>query len=75
MNATEQPIRGMYCPCCGARTQGRQWHNQDTGFGLCPKCAEWIPHHRPFDCDPITPEEFERTYGVKGVHFSIIEEN
>ena len=61
-------IRRMTCTCCGASTAGRQWHNMDTGFGLCP------------DCEPLCRrgegENFERTYGVKGVNWgqNLVEE-
>lgn len=28
----------LICACCGKYTKGRQWWNQDTGYGLCPDC-------------------------------------
>lgn len=35
-------MKTLQCSCCGARTKGKQHWNQDTGYGLCPKCAAWI---------------------------------
>ena len=62
--------RQLTCCCCGESAgRWKQWHNRDTGYGLCKRCAEWIKQHRPFGHEPITPEEFERTYGVEGVNW------
>ena len=35
--------RWLRCACCGDDA-GKfiQWHNQDDGFGLCARCADWI---------------------------------
>ncbi len=33
------PPRNLSCSVCGARTRGRQWHNRDTGYGVCTACA------------------------------------
>jgi len=51
------------CACCGRVTSGRQWWNQDKGFGLCLACAKWIEsrHGRNY---------VERNYGKFGVHHS-----
>jgi len=57
-----KPVRFMLCCCCGGRIEGRQFHNQDTGFGLGDCCVELVK--------PRT-DEFERTYGVPGVHFQL----
>lgn len=56
----------LRCACCGGDTIGRQWHNQDDGFGLCPQCTEWIKGR-----DRLTPGEMEFTYGVDGVHYNV----
>ena len=66
-----QPIRTLSCCCCGERFQGRQFHNQDTGFGMGPCCADWVLNRRPFGHEQMTLEEFERTYGKRGLHFGI----
>lgn len=67
-----EPTRNLTCCCCGASTRGRQWHNRDTGFGLCVECAKRIeakmlakPHL--FD----ESETMERLYGVRGVHYDL----
>lgn len=53
----------LTCACCGACTHGRQWHNQDTGFGLCPECADRYEGKTP-------GEEFARNYGLRGTHYA-----
>jgi hypothetical protein len=58
------PIQRLICPCCGSVTNGRQWHNQDIGYGLCVSCVE--PCKRK-----LTAEEFQRCYGVRGNHFDV----
>ncbi len=60
------PVRRMLCCCCGAVTRGRQWHNRDTGYGVCAPC---IARHYSKE----TPAELERLHGVAGVHYSIEE--
>lgn len=61
---TSAPTRPLICSCCGAETRGRQWHNRDTGYGLCTDCIE-------FCAKRSTPAEFERCYGRRGVHFDV----
>lgn len=55
-------IQTLLCACCGAVTQGRQWHNRDTGYGLCETCV-------PFVADKT--EDLERGYGFPNVHYAI----
>ena len=69
MNSNE-PIRNLYCTCCGARHRGRQWHNMDTGYGLCAACYVWIKSRNRQE---ETQEWLERTYGIAGLHHSIQE--
>ena len=57
-----QPIRSLTCCCCGGSTQGRQFHNQDTGHGLGACC---VPYVTP------SVEDMARTYGIDGVHFNL----
>ena len=65
-------ITTLKCACCGAWTMGRQWWNQDTGYGLCPKCGEWIAARKiPGISQEDQPEYMRQTYGTKGVHYSI----
>lgn len=60
--------RTLICSCCGAYAKGRQWPNRDTGYGLCPECADWIGK-RGTDA-----EEMRRLYGERGVHYGIKEQ-
>lgn len=61
-------IRRMSCCCCGSATLGRQWWNQDTGYGLCADCPDWI-QTRAGGKYAMDPQEFERTYGKRGYHY------
>jgi hypothetical protein len=62
-------IKRLICACCGASAMGRQWWNRDTGFGLCKKCADWIPAKYNMDA-----EGMRLSYGVRGVHYDCAEE-
>lgn len=59
--------RQLTCTCCGS-SAGRwlQHWNQDTGYGLCAGCRDWIWER---DHNGTTRAEFERTYGKPGVNF------
>ena len=59
-----KPIKTLICCCCGSATKGRQWHNRDTGYGLCDPCADLIKEKE-------TPEEFKSNYGIEGIHFKV----
>ena len=59
---TISEVKPLTCCCCGESTHGRQWHNRDTGYGLCPKCAQWIATRE-------TPETMHENYGEPGVHY------
>lgn len=63
----KQPIRSLYCAVCGARTRGRQWHNRDTGYGLCLDSFLWLINGR------MSAEEIQDLYGIRGVHFDVWE--
>lgn len=56
------PVSNLTCPCCGARTKGRQFFNQDAGTGLCQSCVAF--------CSERT-EDMARTYGIQGYHFDL----
>ncbi len=63
--AMRQPVRSyMRCCCCGASTRGRQWHNRDTGYGLCVDCITFCHRNE-------SPAEFTRLYGHRGIHFDL----
>ena len=59
------PVRTLTCCCCGESTKGRQWHNRDTGFGLCESCATWIEGRG------TGSEEMRSLYGEAGIHYNI----
>lgn len=56
--------RFLRCACCGGLAVGRQWFNQDTGYGLCASCADFIEAKEG-------AEQLERSYGKRGVHYAI----
>ena len=54
--------RSKLCACCGTRTTPlMQFHNQDTGYGLCSDCADWIETREGADY-------VAAHYGQRGVH-------
>lgn len=60
------------CACCGSSAgRWKQWHNQDTGYGICRRCVDWVMTRTVFGRpDPIgAPLEFCRTYGMPGQHY------
>lgn len=61
-------LKNLKCACCGAMTIGRQFHNQDTGYGLCDDCVTYIQSRGHY-----TQEEFERCYGVDGINYRVKE--
>jgi hypothetical protein len=61
-----ETLHALECCCCGSRTQGRQWFNRDTGYGLCLPCARKIePQAQDGQTNP--------SYGVRGHHYAIPE--
>ena len=59
---TAKPIETLRCCCCGGYTEGRQFHNQDTGYGLGACCHDYVKPR---------VEDMERTYGIHGVHYKL----
>lgn len=52
------------CCCCGDRTEPQaQWHNRDTGYGLCERCIDYCASGE-------TPASFVSCYGNPGVHYA-----
>jgi len=50
------------CACCGCLTAPLvQFHGQDTGFGLCGRCSNWIENRHG-------PEYLAQHYGRRGIH-------
>lgn len=58
----QKPVRTLVCCCCGGYTKGRQFYNQDTGWGLGDCCVEFVSKRT---------EDVQRTYGVPGVHYQL----
>lgn len=56
------PVKHMRCCCCGGAFEGRQFHNQDTGYGLGDCCVEYVAKRT---------EDVERTYGRPGTHYNV----
>lgn len=54
----------LKCGCCGERAPGKQHWNQDTGFGLCPRCVPYILNN------PRAGVEELRAYGTPGVNYA-----
>lgn len=57
-------VQSLTCCCCGEETQGRQWWNRDSGYGLCLSCANEIE------------QKYGREYvidmaGEKGWHYGV----
>jgi hypothetical protein len=60
-------ILNLRCACCGGCAPAlKQWFNQDKGYGLCKRCAEWITEKEGADY-------VKRCYGEAGTHHSIEE--
>ena len=59
-----KPIKWLSCTCCGEGLKGREWWNQEPGYGLCDSCV-------PMCCGPIDAGQESETHGVAGVHFLI----
>lgn len=62
--------RELTCACCGGEAgKFEQWFNQDTGFGICRRCFDWIEQR-----EQRKPAEFRmdmrRAYGIPGVNYS-----
>jgi len=58
-------MTNLICACCGKYTKGKQWWNQDKGYGLCPECGDWILSRGE------TVEEMEFTYGKRGIYWDL----
>ena len=63
--------RRLECCCCGGDAgRWQQWHNRDTGYGVCAKCVDWIKT-RPLLREVDRPDDAEilRLYGQEGVNW------
>lgn len=57
-------VQALECCCCSNIEIGRQWHNRDTGYGICTSCVEYAKRG-------YTPEQFTNVYGLESYHYSI----
>ncbi|WP_408953158.1 hypothetical protein [Lysobacter sp. Hz 25] len=56
--------RNLQCACCGNYAGRWEQHwNQDTGYGVCASCVEWISSRGE------TVESIVQTYGSEGVNW------
>ena len=56
--------RPLACACCGGGAGSwLQWWNQDTGHGLCARCANAIKARGGWEAD-----ELDSNYGREGEH-------
>ena len=55
----------LTCCCCGdGAGQWQQWHNRDSGYGMCAKCIAWLRRE-----NRASEEEIKNLYGVEGVNW------
>lgn len=59
-------VQHLECCCCGNDTRGRQWHNRDTGYGLCDDCADDFER-----TGAVGPQSMHDYYGIRGVHYKL----
>lgn len=64
-----KPVLALYCSCCAGRCLCRQWHNQDTGHGICHRCATLL---LPRTRQPMIGDDMTRCHGYKGINWSLI---
>lgn len=69
-------IKKLNCAICGQQTYGRQWHAQDTGWGICNDCAYECKKNLNYSMKFDSMEEFlpffESCFGKEGIHWNII---
>lgn len=53
----------LKCAVCGGNAPGRQWFNQDKGFGICAHCFTSI-------VEKEGQEQAVKSYGHPGIHHS-----
>ena len=58
----------LICAVCGQFAPGKQWWNQDTGFGICPRCFQEVSQKEG-------KESAEQSYGKVGTHHSTEKED
>ena len=66
-SAPVSALRRLTCCVCGSQCRGRQWHDRDTGYGICLSCAAE-------QVDIFGYAEARRLYGRRGVHWGAYDE-
>lgn len=60
----------LVCSVCGdAAGRFQQWWNQDTGWGVCRSCADWL------ETKGYAEDEMQFLYGKPGIHYEAKGEN
>jgi hypothetical protein len=54
----------LRCAICGRNAPGRQWWNQDDGFGLCPNCGVSLIEKEGFP-------SVQKGYGFREYHWDV----
>lgn len=57
-------IKKLICCVCGKYTHAKQWHNRDTGYGICPTCAA-------SELKKLSAKEMAQNYGKVNIHYKI----
>jgi hypothetical protein len=65
-------ILSLSCACCGQSTRGRQYFEQDNGYGVCPKCVAWIIEKEKNNQYETGEQYVRRCYGINGYNFNIL---
>lgn len=61
-------LRHLTCSCCGGDAgRFKQFHNQDTGYGMCPRCVDDIVERGP-EYMERHGIDINQTWGMPGVH-------
>jgi len=63
----DTPVKQLICTCCRETAYGRQWHNQEQGYGLCAACIPRAVHAYGRQCNG--KEELISCYGHRGIHY------
>jgi len=56
----------LRCSVCGQAAWGRQWWNQDTGYGVCARCGDEWPAASKGELGDV-----ERTFGTRGIYWDV----
>lgn len=60
-----EKTRKVCCCCSGDAGKWKQWHNRDTGYGMCSKCIAWVRERGASEA------EIRDLYGVENVNWGV----